>query len=283
LKIAVHQICSGIDLQANVDNMINAIAKASGEGAAMYFAPEMSVLIDRDRARSQANISTEQQREALSRICGAAAEGAIWVHLGSMPVRKSSGDQRLANRSFVIDNHGKIVARYDKMHLFDVALTNGESWRESTVYDAGDAPVVVETPLGRLGLTVCYDLRFPDLFSALSKTGIDALAVPAAFTVPTGSAHWHILLRARAIEAQAFVIAAAQSGRHEDGRMTYGHSLVVDPWGEILLDMGEGEGVGFVELDLTRIAEVRAQIPVSANRRDVGPVVTQGKALPKNA
>jgi predicted amidohydrolase len=175
----------------------------------------------------------------------------------------------LANRSLVIDDEGVIRARYDKMHLFDVDLSTGESWRESNAYVPGDGPVIADTPIGPLGLTICYDMRFPDLYSALSKAGIDALAIPAAFTVPTGRAHWHTLLRARAIEAQAFVIAAAQTGNHEDGRQTYGHSLVVDPWGDVLLDMGEDEGLGFAEIDLDRIREVRSQIPVHANRRDI--------------
>ncbi len=164
-----------------------------------------------------------------------------------------------------------IRARYDKMHLFDVDLATGESWRESSAYRAGDRPVVADTPLGKMGLTICYDIRFPDLYSMLSQSGATIFAVPAAFTVPTGKAHWHVLLRARAIESAAFVIAAAQTGKHEDGRETYGHSLVIDPWGEVLLDMGSEPGLGFAELDLDRVTEVRAQIPVHLNRRDIPP------------
>ena len=269
MKIAIHQMCSGVDPLRNADDMKIAITAAARDGATMYFAPEMSILIDRDRARSQSSISIEEQTAALQVIGDAAAAGEIWVHLGSIPVRIEADSQRLANRSLIIDDKGRIRARYDKMHLFDVALASGESWRESSVYDAGSGPVVVETPLGSLGLTICYDMRFPDLFSALAKASVDAIAVPAAFTVPTGKAHWHTLLRARAIEAQAFVIAAAQSGQHEDGRSTFGHSLVVDPWGDVLLDMGEAEGLGYAEIDLARIAEVRSQIPVHANRRTV--------------
>jgi deaminated glutathione amidase len=155
------------------------------------------------------------------------------------------------------------------MHLFDVDLATGESWRESAAYLGGDSPVALQTPLGLMGLSICYDLRFPDLYSAYAKAGVDVLAVPAAFTVPTGRAHWHIMLRARAIEAEAFVIAAAQCGKHEDGRETFGHSLVIDPWGDILLDMGTKEGLGFAEIDMSRIGEVRAQIPVRANRRAI--------------
>ncbi len=270
MKIAVHQMCSGTQPQLNTDMMVQMIAASAHEGAVMYFAPEMSILIDRDRQRSQNEIFTEAQTGSLARICAAAAAASIWVHLGSVPVRSECDHQRFVNRTIIIDANGRIRARYDKMHLFDVALANGESWRESSVYDAGNGPVIVDTPLGPIGLTICYDIRFPDLFSALAKAGVDVLAVPAAFTVPTGTAHWHTLLRARAIEAQAFVIAAAQSGLHEDGRRTYGHSLVVDPWGDVLLDMGEGAGLGFVELDLARIAEVRSQIPAIANRREIG-------------
>ena len=272
-KIAIHQMCSGIDPVQNATAIVTAIATAAGDGAAMYFAPEMSILIDRDRTRSKANISVEDQTSVLPMLCEAAASAAMWVHIGSLPVRTDANNDRLANRSIIIDDKGMIRARYDKIHLFDVELAGGEIWRESSVYNAGSESVAVETPLGLLGLTICYDLRFPDLFSAFAKARVAAIAVPAAFTVPTGKAHWHTLLRARAIEAQAFVIAAAQSGQHADGRSTFGHSLVVDPWGEVLLDMGEGEGLGFAEIDLTRIADVRSQIPVHANRRAVSEIV----------
>ena len=175
------------------------------------------------------------------------------------------------NRAFVIDDNGAIVGRYDKMHLFDVDLPTGESWRESAVYAGGaEAVMVAGTPVGDLGLAICYDLRFPALFERLTDAGAEVLAVPAAFTVPTGEAHWHVLLRARAIEAGVFIVAAAQSGEHADGRRTYGHSLVVDPWGEMLLDMGEGIGVGFADLDLARVAEVRSRLPAIRHRRPIG-------------
>jgi deaminated glutathione amidase len=186
--------------------------------------------------------------------------------LGSAPVQSDDG-RKFANRSIIVAPDGMIRARYDKMHMFDVDLATGERWRESAAYLGGEGPVAVQTPMGLMGLSVCYDLRFPDLYSAYAKAGVDILAIPSAFTVPTGKAHWHVLLRARAIEAQAFVIAAAQSGKHEDGRETYGHSLVIDPWGDILLDMGAGEGLGVVDIDLSRISEVRAQIPARTNRR----------------
>jgi predicted amidohydrolase len=176
----------------------------------------------------------------------------------------------------VIDREGLIRARYDKIHLFDVDLPTGESWRESAVYSAGkDVAVVNGTPVGKLGLTICYDLRFPALFARLAESDADVIAVPAAFTVPTGRAHWHVLLRARAIEAGLFVIAAAQVGRHEDGRQTFGHSLVVDPWGDVLLDMGDEPGVGFADIDLSRISEVRSRIPALNHRRPIPAVVTR--------
>jgi deaminated glutathione amidase len=269
MKIAIHQMCSCVEPNRNVANMVDAMHQASVAGAKMYFAPEMSILIDRDRERAAKRIMMEPESSYIRALCKAAQSAAIWVHLGSLPVLHEDGSGRFANRSLVIASNGDIQGRYDKIHLFDVDLASGESWRESSAYRGGDEAVAIETPIGLMGLTICYDMRFPDLYSAYSKIGVAALAVPAAFTVPTGKAHWHSLLRARAIEAEAFVIAAAQSGQHEDGRQTYGHSLVVDPWGEVLLDMGEGEGLAIVELDLRRLDEVRVQIPVHQNRRAI--------------
>ncbi len=269
MKIAVHQMCSGIDPTENTKKVITGVHSAAGQGAQMYFAPEMSVLLDRDRRRAKESILIEASNPFLNDICKAAADTNIWVHLGSMPVLHEDESGRYGNRSFLIDNTGIVRARYDKMHLFDVDLSTGESWRESSAYRGGDGPVLVDTPLGLMGMTICYDMRFPDLYSKLVQAGARVFAVPAAFTVPTGKAHWHVLLRARAIESAAFVIAAAQSGTHADGRATYGHSLVVDPWGEVLLDMGEGEGLACIELDLTRVDAVRSQIPVHLNRREI--------------
>jgi deaminated glutathione amidase len=272
MKIAIHQMASGICAESNAKMMISAIGEAGAAGASIYFAPEMALLLDRDRNRAAASIFTEAQTSVLQDICAAARDARIWVHLGSLPVRHESSSAQYANRTLLINDHGQICARYDKMHLFDVDLSTGEHWRESSAYRGGDAPVLADTPLGPMGLTICYDMRFPDLYSQLAKAGARVFSVPAAFTVPTGKAHWHILLRARAIESAAFVVAAAQSGRHEDGRETYGHSLVVDPWGEVLLDMGEGEGLGFVDIDLARVDAVRAQIPVHLNRREILPL-----------
>ncbi|WP_085810217.1 carbon-nitrogen hydrolase family protein [Sphingomonas sp. TZW2008] len=267
---AILQMTSGIDPAANADVIVRAIDEAAQGGAAMLFTPEMSGLLDRDRARSAQSIVAEDDDHVLAAVRNAAARTGMWVHIGSMAVRRADG--RLANRGFVIDDSGAIRARYDKIHLFDVDLPTGESWRESSAYAAGEAAVVVDTPLGRLGLTICYDLRFPDLFRSLSDAGATILTVPAAFTRPTGAAHWHILLRARAIEAACFVIAAAQTGEHADGRATFGHSLAVDPWGEVIADLGESAGVTLVAIDRERIAEVRARIPVLEHRRAIPPV-----------
>jgi predicted amidohydrolase len=268
MRAALYQSCTGIDPAANARGLVEAIEQAAGGAADILFTPEMSGLLDRDRARAAEHVRVEQEDPVLAAVQAAAARYGMWVQLGSLALRQEGSD-RLANRSFLIDSSGNIRARYDKIHLFDVDLPAGESWRESSSYAPGGRSVVCDTPWGRLGLSICYDLRFPDLYRSLSDAGAILLSVPAAFTVPTGQAHWHILLRARAIEAGAFVIAAAQVGTHADGRTTFGHSLVIDPWGEILLDMGEESGVGFAEIDLNRVAEVRSRIPVLSHRRPI--------------
>lgn len=267
-RIAVLQMTSGIDPAANAAAMVAAIGAAAMGGAEMVFTPEMSGLLDRDRARATRHVVPEEASPVLAAVREAAADAGIWVAIGSLPVLREDG--RWANRAFVIDSGGAVAARYDKIHMFDVDLDTGESWRESAAYAPGEAVVTVDCPVGKLGLAICYDLRFPALFEALGRARCDAIAIPAAFTRPTGAAHWHVLQRARAIEASAFVIAAAQAGQHEDGRETYGHSLVVDPWGDILLDMGgEGSSLAFAELDPGRIASVRAQLPSLANKRAI--------------
>lgn len=271
MKIAIHQMTSGNTPNRNLEAIEAAITDSARQGAVMYFAPEMSFLVDRDRERARQNIATESQTAGLVQLCAAAARHRIWLHLGSLAVVHEGGE-KLANRTLVIGADGVIRARYDKMHLFDVDLASGESWRESAAYVGGEQPVAVQTPLGLMGLAICYDMRFPDLFSAYAKAGVDVITLPSAFTVPTGEAHWHNLLRTRAIESESYVIAAAQTGHHDDGRNTFGHSLVVDPWGSVLLDMGTTPGLGFVDLDLGRISDVRNQIPVHKNRRDVPPV-----------
>ena len=272
-RIAVFQSTTGIDPAWNARALTDAIHTAASGAAEMLFTPEMSGLLDRDSARAAKHLRPQEQDEALAACREAAAKHRIWLHLGSLAVLVEDG--KVANRAFVIDREGEIRATYDKLHLFDVDLPTGESWRESNVYSAGKGVVLVNgTPVGKLGLSICYDLRFPGLFARLAESDADVIAVPAAFTVPTGKAHWHVLLRARAIEAGLFVIAAAQVGHHEDGRNTFGHSLVVDPWGEVLLDMGEEPGVGFAEIDLKRISDVRSRIPALNHRRIIPDAVT---------
>jgi predicted amidohydrolase len=272
-RIAILQSTTGIDPDANARTLTTAIEQAAAGGAEMLFTPEMSGLLDRDSHRAAKSLRRQDEDKVLAAVREAAARHHIWVHIGSLAVLV--GDGKVANRAFVIDREGGIRATYDKIHLFDVDLPTGESWRESNVYSAGQGAVVVSgTPVGKLGLTICYDLRFPGLFARLAETDSDVIAVPAAFTVPTGLAHWHVLLRARAIEAGLFVVAAAQVGHHEDGRNTFGHSLVVDPWGEILLDMGDDNGVGFADVDLKRISDVRARIPALNHRRPIPAAMT---------
>lgn len=271
-KIAVLQMTSGIDPDANFAAIADAMKAAAGQGAAMLFTPEMSLLLDRDRTRAAAHIVSQAQSPFVPRLAALAADSGVVLALGSMAVAGDDADSgRNANRAMVFLPEAAAPVTYDKIHMFDVDLATGENWRESNAYEPGRNVVTIDdTPVGRLGLAVCYDIRFPALFAALGDRQCDAICVPAAFTRPTGAAHWHVMLRARAIEAQAFVIASAQVGRHADGRETYGHSLVVDPWGDVLLDMGgETPGLGFCEIDLGRINAVRKQVPALANRRQI--------------
>ena len=266
--IALLQMTSGIDPEANAANIAEAAERAAGEGAEMLFTPEMAGLLDRDRKRAAGNIVAERDSPVVERVSRAAGDAGIWIALG-LPVLRDDG--RWANRSLVFDAGGEVAGRYDKIHMFDVELDTGETWRESAAYAPGEEVVTISgTPLGKLGLTICYDIRFPALFEELGRQRCDAIAIPAAFTVPTGQAHWELMQRARAVEASAFVVGAAQVGQHADGRSTYGHSLVVGPWGDILLDMGgEGAGMQLCDLDMSRISEVRKQLPSLANKRDI--------------
>ncbi|MET0362463.1 MAG: carbon-nitrogen hydrolase family protein [Sphingobium sp.] len=268
MRAAILQMTTGIDPDANLATIADAMRAAKAQGADMVFTPEMSGYLDRDRARAAVTIVSEEQDRVLAGVRALAAEIGLWVAIGSLAVRDGAAPGKSRNRAYLIDGEGRVRARYDKMHLFDVDLPTGESYRESNSYAPGDGAVVAGTPWAALGLSICYDIRFPDLYRALSDAGATILSIPAAFTVPTGEAHWHVLLRARAIEAGCFVVSAAQVGTHEDGRQTYGHSLVVDPWGEVLLDMGgEAAGLALVDLDLGRIADVRGRIPVLDHRR----------------
>ena len=272
-RIALLQSNTGIDPAENARALTEAIAQAAAGGAEILFTPEMSGLLDRDATRAASNLQSEDEDIVLAACRAAARQHGLWVDVGSLAVLADGG--MVANRGFVIDREGEVRARYDKIHLFDVDLPTGESWRESAVYRPGAGAVVVNgTPVGKLGLTICYDLRFPTLFARLAEADADLISVPAAFTVPTGRAHWHVLLRARAIEAGLFVVAAAQVGRHQDGRDTFGHSLVVDPWGDVLLDMGDERGVGFANIELSRISDVRSRIPALNHRRPISDVVT---------
>lgn len=271
-KIAVFQMRSGIRPEENLSYLETAAEDAAAEGADILFTPEMSILLDRDRKRAAKWIEGSSPEAAVHRLHYCATEFGIDIALGSQAVLRPDG--KWANRAMYFCRNCDGAAdpvTYDKIHMFDVELSTGETWRESSAYQSGEDVVTIpDTPVGRLGLTICYDLRFPALFEELGRRECDTIAVPAAFTVPTGKAHWHVMLRARAIEASAFVIAAAQVGKHADGRKTYGHSLVVDPWGEVLLDMGgDHPGLGFCDIDLSRIEEVRAQLPSLANRRKI--------------
>ena len=270
-RVALYQARSGIDPRANAEAVASAVREAADGGAAMLFTPEMSGLLDQDRRRAAGAIVTEEEDPTLAAVREAARAAGIWVHLGSLALDDGGG--KWVNRGFVIDAGGEIRARYDKIHLFDVDLGGGDRWRESALYKGGTRAVVVPgTPVGTLGLTICYDLRFPALFAALAEAGAEVIAVPAAFTVPSGEAHWEVLLRARAIEAGIFIVAAAQEGQHEDGRSTYGHSMVVEPWGSVLAERETGRGLLFAEIERQRIGEVRAKIPALANRRTIAAI-----------
>ncbi len=273
LRVGLVQTCTGIDPVANAAALVAAIDDLAAQGAECVFTPEMSGLIDRDRLRAALQISTEADDIVLSAVRAAAARHGVWVQLGSLALRPDDGG-KLVNRAFLIGTDGAIVARYDKIHLFDVDLPDGEAYRESAAYAPGDRAVIAPTPWGGIGLTICYDVRFPSLYNSLAVGGAAIIAVPAAFTRPTGVAHWHVLLRARAIETGAFIVAAAQSGEHADGRTTFGHSLVIDPWGTVLVDMGPIPGVATIDLDLAQVPVTRTRLPSLVNARTFTPALT---------
>jgi predicted amidohydrolase len=258
-RIGLIQMRSGRTPQANLDAAARLIGEAKSGGAAYVLTPEMTNIIESDRERMFATIVAEEHDASLATLRELARTLGIFVNVGSLAVKVSP--DRAANRSFLIDRKGEVVARYDKIHMFDVDLGTGERYRESRSYRPGELAVVAELPWGRLGLTVCYDLRFPALYRALAEAGASFLTIPSAFTRPTGEAHWHVLNRARAIENGCFVFAAAQGGKHESGRETYGHSLVVDPWGRVLAEGGVEPGVIFADIDPAEVAAARARIP----------------------
>jgi predicted amidohydrolase len=265
IRAGVVQTRTGITPAANAAALSAAVADLAGQGADIIFTPEMSGVLDRDAKRLLAHGLDEANEPTLAALREVAAARGVLVAIGSLAVCRPDG--RVANRSYLIGRDGAIVQTYDKLHLFDVDLGAGGRYRESATYAPGDAVRLADTDLGRLGFSICYDVRFPALYAALARAGALLIPVPAAFTRPTGEAHWHVLLRARAIETGAFIVAAAQTGRHEDGRETYGHSLVVDPWGRVLLDMGEEPGVALVELDPACVADARARIPSLGHSR----------------
>ncbi len=272
------QMCSGRNVDKNVASATELIREAAAGGAQYVQTPEMTTLMELERPRLLAAARPEDGNPALLHFQELARELGLWLHIGSMPILLAS--DKLANRSFLIAPDGGIAARYDKIHMFDVDLGGGERYTESANYEPGRHAVLAELPWGQLGLTICYDLRFPPLYRALARAGARFLAVPAAFTRPTGLAHWHTLLRARAIESQAFVFAAAQGGTHENGRETFGHSLVISPWGEILGEGGVQAAVIFADVELQLLEDVRRRVPSLQHDRDFE-VVSAGKSTSK--
>ncbi len=257
LTVGLVQLTSTPDLAATVAHACGCIQDAAVAGAQLVLLPENAAMMGRER-EVRAAAANEADHPALAAFRAAATDAGVWLLAGSVAV--PAGDGRLHNRSILFDEHGRRVAHYDKIHMFDVDLANGERYRESANFAPGGAACMAQTPWGRLGMTVCYDLRFPHLFRALAQAGAALISVPSAFTRPTGAAHWHVLLRARAIETGCFILAPAQCGRHYGRRETYGHSLVVDPWGEIVAEAGETPELLVTTLDLTRIGAARAMV-----------------------
>ncbi|WOI52452.1 carbon-nitrogen hydrolase family protein [Parvularcula sp. LCG005] len=270
MRVGLVQMNSGIDRMRNLDEATRLIREAAARGADLIATPEMTTLLDRNSDRLFGNLPAPDAMPEVDAFSALARDLGAHLLIGSMPVAVERGETRkFANRSFLFGPRGA-VATYDKIHLFDVDLPTGESWKESNTVAGGDKAVLANTPLGGIGMSVCYDLRFPHHFRRLAQAGASILAVPAAFTVPTGEAHWHVLLRARAIETGSYVIAPAQGGQHEDGRATYGHSLIVDPWGTILAEQPNNQpGVIVADIDLDKVADVRRRVPNLTLDRDV--------------
>ncbi len=277
MRAALIQLNVSDDPAANLAITRGLVRQAAAGGAAFVLTPEMTNGLTSNKAHLAAISRAEGQDETLAALRDEAARAGIWLLIGSLGVKTDAGDGRLANRSFLIGPDGAIVARYDKIHMFDVNVSPTEIYRESANYSPGASAVVAETPLAHIGMAVCYDLRFPHLFRALAKGGAQILTVPAAFSHVTGAAHWEVLLRARAIETGCFVLAPAQTGRHAEShgrgtRCTHGHSLAIAPWGEVLADAGTEPGVTLVDLDLSQVDAARARIPsLSHDREFAGP------------
>ncbi len=265
-RAALVQLRSSRNVDANLQSAEALIRRAAQGGAAYVQTPENTAIMEFDAKRVLEAAEAEEDSVPLARLRALAAELGIFLHIGSLAIKLDQ--TRVANRSYLIDPEGAVVATYDKLHLFDVDLAGGESYRESEHARPGRAAILADLPFGRLGLSICYDLRFPQLYRALAMAGAEFIAVPAAFTRQTGEAHWHVLIRARAIETGTFILAATQGGLHENGRATFGHSLIVSPWGEILAEGGEDPGVIFADLDLAASAEARVRIPALQHGRD---------------
>lgn len=273
MRAALLQLSSSDDPLANLATVRGMMDEAAAMGAELICTPEITNCVTSNRAHQAAILRHEEDDPVLAGLRDHAARLGRWLAIGSLGIRTHDADGRFANRSFLIDPTGGIAARYDKIHMFDVTVSEGEVYRESAAYRPGDRAVVVDTPLGRIGLAICYDLRFPHLHRALGRAGAEIILNPAAFTVPTGRAHWEVLLRARAIETGAFVLAAAQTGMHPrtveaPERRTWGHSLAIAPWGEVLVDAGEPVGVSVVDLDLALVKDARRRIPALTHDRD---------------
>lgn len=264
-RAAAVQLRTGVDVSSSVADADKLIRRAAKGGAVYIQTPEMTTVLDGKRKRLLASIDRQDSNASLTHFRSLAAELGIHLHIGSMAI--GLDDDSVANRAFVLGPDGDILASYDKIHMYDVDLGNGESYRESKLYRPGEKAVVVDLPWTRLGLTVCYDVRFPHLYQALAKAGATVISVPAAFTQTTGEAHWHVLLRARAIETGCYVIAAAQGGHHEDGRETYGHSLIVDPWGRVLAEAEREPGIILADIDPDLSRTTRQRIPALSNQR----------------
>lgn len=266
MRVAAVQMCSGTQPGPNLDALDALVADAAGQGATYVLSPEVTVVFAENRDGLKSVAGPWENNPAIARAAGIARRHNVSLHLGSLAVALPDG--RFANRSVLFRPDGTIAASYDKIHLFDATLPGLRNYRESETYKGGDTAVVTDAPGFRLGLTICYDVRFPALHRALAEIGAEVIAVPAAFTVPTGEAHWSVLLRARAIETGSFVIAAAQAGSHENGRSTYGHSMIVDPWGRVLGELGgDGAGVLVADIDLAAVADARGRVPALANAR----------------
>ena len=264
MKVAALQLCASDDPVANLAHTLSMVQQASEAGAQFIATPEVTNCVSSSRRRQNKVLALQENDQTLAAMCTAAARFGVWISVGSLAL-KLPDDDRFTNRSFMIDPSGQIVAQYDKIHMFDVTLSETEQYRESDGYRAGDHAVIADTAFGKIGMTICYDIRFPHLYRGLAKSGASILLIPAAFAQPTGRAHWEVLLRARAIETGCYVIAAAQTGEHQTSqrrpRKTYGHSMIVSPWGEIMADAGEDQGIIYADLDLSLVESTRVRVP----------------------